>query len=82
MRTVDPKVYELAASFVYDTLQEINRPLVASKRQRLIQRAAEAMQQAIEDECTAIREELLDHRYYADVVDSGGPGDPGLERDR
>lgn len=56
--TVDPKVYELAEAFVYDVLKELNRPLVPSVREPLIQRAAEAMQQAIEDECVAIRREL------------------------
>lgn len=78
-RPVDPQVYELAESFVYDVLKELNRPLVASRREPLIQRAAEAMQIAIEQECEAIAEELRE-RSYEDAVDSGTG--PVLERDR
>jgi len=64
--TVDPKVYALAESFVDDVLAEDVRnlsPRALSEtyktfKRALIQRAAEAMQQAIEQECEAIRQEL------------------------
>lgn len=62
--TVDPKIHELAESFVDDVLNDRNQGSVPwSKtyitfRSALIQRAAEAMQLAIEDECEAIRKEL------------------------
>lgn len=55
---VDPSVYELAERFVYEMLRSMNRPLVPSERQPLIQRAAEAMQRAIEDELNAMEAEL------------------------
>lgn len=86
--SIDPKIYELAKSFVDDVINEASLTPAGIPRwarrytdvERLRQRAAEAMQQAIEDECAAIREELLDHRDYADAVDSGNG--PVLERDR
>ena len=56
-KSVDPMVYDLAASFIDDLLQHellhAQRPVPA--RDVLVQRAAEAMQQAIEDECEEIR---------------------------
>jgi hypothetical protein len=77
---VDPKVYELAEAFVDDTLRELRRSPAPAKRAELIQRAASAMQRAIEDECEDIHRELVDERDYADAVDSGTG--PVLERDR
>lgn len=81
-RPVDPHVYALAAAFVSDVINEL--PPSARRRtvsgEALVQRAAEAMQIAIEQECEAIREELVDHREYEDAVDSGTG--PVLERDR
>lgn len=60
--TVDPKVYALAESFVEDLLADLGRdvddPKKAKHKAELTQRAAEAMQLAIEDECEAIRKEL------------------------
>lgn len=59
--TVDPKVYALADGFVFDLLSELpfSHPMrTTPERERLAQRAAEAMQQAIEQECDAIRKEL------------------------
>ena len=62
--TVDPKVYALAESFIDDTLQDRDKASApwsqtyVTFRNALVQRAAEAMQQAIEDECEAIRKEL------------------------
>lgn len=57
--TVDPKVYALAESFVDDDLASfVQVKLMPAQRKALVQRAAEAMQQAIEAECAAIREEL------------------------
>ena len=58
MKTVDPQVYELADAFVTDVIHTLNRPLLPSQRAAYVDRAAQAMQQAIEDECDAIREEL------------------------
>lgn len=61
---VDPKVYELAALFVDDVLDTVWRatptkwPSGREAREQLVKRAAEAIQQAIEDECNAIEEEL------------------------
>lgn len=62
--TVDPKVYALAESFVDDVLRELDGDdirriqMTNQRRDRLIRQAADAMQQAIEDECEAIRQEL------------------------
>ena len=84
MNLVDPQVYELAEAFVSDLLNEFTRPVSGTKRDLLIQRAAEAMQIAIEQECEAISEELADERRYEDAVDSGTAGGDSivLERDR
>ena len=54
---VDPKVRELAAAFVDDLLDEAGR-MDAELRTSLVDRAAQAMQQAIEQEVEAIRQEL------------------------
>lgn len=62
--TVDPKIYALAESFVDDLFLEMNRsapfgrPVFVQVDRSLVQRAAEAMQMAIEQECDAIRKEL------------------------
>lgn len=56
--TVDPRVYEIAEEFVNETIRVLHRPVLPSQRQPWIQRAAEAMQQAIEDECQDIEREL------------------------
>lgn len=61
-RDVDPKVLETAYLFVDDLLAEVKAQLPAGRipvRQALVNRAAAAMQQAIEDEMVAIRRELL-----------------------
>lgn len=63
MADVDPKVYALAAAFVDDELRVLGDgieldPHMQARRAALIERAAQAMQQAIEDECTEIRREL------------------------
>jgi len=56
---VDPRAYDLAATFVEDLLQELDPDGEREfEYDRLVRRAAEAIQQAIEDECTAIRQEL------------------------
>ena len=55
-------IYSLAELFVEDVLADLGRdvddPKKAKHKAELTQRAAEAMQQAIEDECDAIRKEL------------------------
>jgi hypothetical protein len=58
---VDPKVYDLAELFVDDTLAEAPTPRTVSALQRLtyIHRAAEAMQRAIEGECSDIEADLI-----------------------
>ncbi len=60
--TVDPKVYALAESFVDDILRGLQdaqlHAMPATELLVLYDRAAAAMQQAIEDECEAIRQEL------------------------
>jgi hypothetical protein len=64
--TVDPKVFALAESFVADLMAELYKTDLNQfhkafrKGHSLIQRAAEAMQQAIEAEVTEIRRELED----------------------
>lgn len=63
--TVDPKVREVAAAFVGDLFLELTdaqyerlcRERTVTVR-TLVDRAAQAMQRAIEDECAAIRQEL------------------------
>ena len=62
--TVDPKVYALAEAFVDDLFDEMSKYMPSPwlnadmSRAPLVHRAAEAIQQAIEQECEAIREEL------------------------
>jgi hypothetical protein len=56
--SVDPHVYELSAVFVDDLIAEVNRPILPSVRAELTERAAAAMQQAIEDELHAIQRDL------------------------
>lgn len=72
--TVDPKVHALAGDFVDDVLEQLQaedlknklslaqRAVREANRQRLratlVDRAAAAMQQAIEGECLAIEQEL------------------------
>lgn len=59
---VDPKVAAVAADFVDDVIARVwQRPDVTAlvvNRQLLVERAAAAMQRAIEDECDAIRRDL------------------------
>lgn len=57
--SVDPQVQELADAFVSDMLRTRNKPVVPSVRAELIDRAAAAMQQAVEDELEAIERELF-----------------------
>lgn len=60
--TIDPKVHAIATMFVDQLLAEIGPAEYAfgsTERNRYIFQAAEACQQAIEDELTAIREQLL-----------------------
>jgi len=57
--TVDPKVYELAMVFVTKLLQDIDpKGQREYDFERLFDRTAQAMQQSIEAECEAIRQEL------------------------
>ena len=61
--TVDKKVYALAESFIDDLEQGLTTAdmmvvIEPVLKLRLTQRAAEAMQLAIEQECEAIRKEL------------------------
>ena len=59
---IDPKVHAIATMFVDQLLAEIGPKEYAfssTERNAYIQQAAEACQQAIEDELTAIREQLL-----------------------
>lgn len=56
---VDPSVWGLASDFIDELLQELDpEKTSAFTYNDLVNRAARAMQQAIEDECEAIREEL------------------------
>lgn len=63
-KTVDPAVFELASQFVGEVLRELEGDEIRrisvdpDRRRRLIQQAADAMQQAVEDEVQAIREQL------------------------
>lgn len=58
--TVDTKVRELAAAFIDDTLLPTEVDAMGQEKYHaLIDRAAAAIQRAIEDECASIREELL-----------------------
>lgn len=64
MTGVDPRVYELAELFIDDTLLSVVHVLMEKgqmppDRKTLVNRAAAAMQQAIEDECESIRQELV-----------------------
>lgn len=56
--TVDPKVYALAESFVEDVEKDAPFVFGPARRKEIVQRAAEAMQMAIEHEMDAIRKEL------------------------
>jgi hypothetical protein len=56
---VDPKVYDLAELFVDDTLAEATRAVSNVQRLTYIHRAAEAMQRAIEGECSVIEADLI-----------------------
>lgn len=61
--TVDPRVYDLAETFVEDVIKDAwtkrNRGAhVIINRLQLVARLAIALQQAIEDETKAIRQEL------------------------
>jgi hypothetical protein len=56
--SVDSKVFALACDFVDDTINDIDREMPASDRRKFYERAAEAMQRAIEDECLDIENEL------------------------
>jgi hypothetical protein len=55
---VDSTVYDLAADFVEDTLLEAHVQVSEEQRRAYIRRGAEAMQQAIEEECSVIAAEL------------------------
>jgi len=65
-KTVDPAIWELASQFVAATLSDLDgddiRRIAVSRerRDRLVKQAADAMQQAIEDECESMRKELGD----------------------
>jgi hypothetical protein len=58
MITVDPKVHDLAREFVDDVAAEFDGPLPRDRYESLVQQVAIAAQQALEDECEAIRQEL------------------------
>jgi hypothetical protein len=58
--TVDPQVHELATQFVEDTIETANVEVTEEQRRAFHQRGAEAMQTAIEEECSAIEAELDD----------------------
>jgi hypothetical protein len=57
---VDPRVYQVAELFIADLILEVPREVSPRERDALIERAAAAMQQAIEDEYEAIRREFCD----------------------
>lgn len=83
---VDPVVRQIAEMYVDDLLIEVNatkRIVLRVERDAWVDRTASALQQAVEQEIEDIKEALIaEERDYADVVDSGSPGDPGLRRDR
>lgn len=54
---VDPEVYKLACSFVIDMVKGVSPPVLPSERAALDHRLAAAIQQAIEHEYEAIRQE-------------------------
>lgn len=61
----DPRIRELAEIFVDDVINEGCPPHIRRlipRREAFVDRAAAAMQQAIEDECTAIRIDLHEAR--------------------
>jgi hypothetical protein len=58
--SVDPHVYDLAAGFVDDILEDATVTVTAEQRRAYVQRGAEAMQRAIEDTCSVIEAELLE----------------------
>jgi hypothetical protein len=60
MSTVDPNVYDLAERFVDDALAEAPRAVSDVQRLTYIHRVAEALQRAIEGECSVIEAELLE----------------------
>lgn len=62
----DPKVYELATAFVDDVFLSVPPERISKAgaeilrhREALIDRTAQRIQRAIEDECEAIRQELV-----------------------
>jgi hypothetical protein len=55
---VDPQLFALACTFVDDTIDEIDAGIAPSDRREFYNRAAQAMQQAIEAECQEIEHEL------------------------
>jgi hypothetical protein len=78
---VDLKVYELAALFIDDLIDEV--PTLRPRREAAIDRLAAAIQQAAEGEYAALYQEWVETREYADCVDSGLSGDAlTLDRDR
>ncbi len=56
---VDPKVYDLAGEFLLETMEAHADTLSDRQLEALRGRLAKAMQQAIEQECEAIRQELV-----------------------
>lgn len=59
MTAIDPKVHAFAASLVDDVLVD-GITLRPEQRTTLVDRLAGAIQEAVEDECAELREELLD----------------------
>lgn len=57
---VDPQVHSLAEQFVEDTIETANVEVTEEQRRAYVQRGAEAMQRAIEEECGVIESELDD----------------------
>lgn len=58
--TVDPNVFELAASFADDVLGDAGVTVTPEQRATYRWRVADAMQRAVEDACSAIAAELLE----------------------
>jgi hypothetical protein len=69
MSPVDPNVYDLAADFVEDIVADADVHVTEAQRLEYVQRAAEAIQRAVEDECSAIEAELLEPRRRFFVAD-------------
>lgn len=76
MTGVDPQVADLARQFVEDTISDLNltQALTLPEQLALVDRAGKAMQQAIEDECEAIRRELTYARASGEFDTSGDAG--------